>query len=103
MKPYQKILVYLLTFVAGAGIMLVIGKMTDAFAASNYQEVNVPKTFSQMVNEALAEVPTIKPKDAYQMMQTDPNTLVVDVRDPADIAVTGIILGAINVTLGTLT
>lgn len=63
----------------------------------------MPKTFNQMVNEALAEVPTIKPKDAYQMMQADPNTLVVDVRDPADISVTGIIPGAINVTLGTLT
>ena len=56
-----------------------------------------------MVNEALAEVPTIKPKDAYQKMQTDSNTLVVDVRDSADIAVTGMIPGAINVTLGTLT
>ena len=103
MKPYQKFLVYLLTFVAGAGIMFIIGKMTDVFAASNPQEVNMPKTFSQMVNEALTEVSTIKPRDAHQMMQTDPNTLVVDVRDPADIAVTGIIPGAINVTLGTLT
>ena len=63
----------------------------------------MPKTFNQMVSEALAEVPTIKPVEAYQKVQTDPNTLVVDVRDPADISVTGIIPGAINITLGTLT
>ena len=63
----------------------------------------MPKTFNQMVSEALAEVPTINPADAYQKLQTHPNTLVVDVRDPADIAVTGIIPGAVNVTLGTLT
>ncbi len=68
----------------------------------NHLEATVPKTFNQMVNEALAEVPTIKPKDAYHMMQDDSNTLVVDVRDPADVAVTGIIPGAINVTFGTL-
>ncbi len=62
----------------------------------------MPKTFTQMVKEALAEVPTIRPVEAYQMMQTAPNIMVVDVRDPADIAVTGIIPTAINVTLGTL-
>ncbi len=61
------------------------------------------KTFYQMVQEARLEVPGIKPADAYQMRQKDPSTLVVDVRDPADIAVTGFIPGAINVTLGTLT
>ena len=63
----------------------------------------MPKTFDQMVAEALAEVPTISAAEASEQMQTTPNTLVVDVRDPADIAVTGIIPGAINVTLGTLT
>lgn len=103
MKPYQKILLYLMIFIAGAGVTFAIGKMTNAFAYSSREEAAVPKTFNQMVNEALAEVPTIKPVEAYQKMQTDSNTLVVDVRDPADIAVTGIIPGAINVTLGTLT
>lgn len=103
MKPYQKMLEYLLVFIAGAGVMFAIGKATNVLAYSSQKEANLPKTFNQMVNEALAEVPTIKPKGAYHMMQTDPNTLIVDVRDPADIAVTGIIPGAINVTLGTLT
>jgi rhodanese-related sulfurtransferase len=63
----------------------------------------VPKTFYQMVNEALAEVPTIEAVAVYQKSQTDPKILIVDVRDPADIAGTGMIPGAINVSLGTLT
>ena len=36
-------------------------------------------------------------------MQQDPNTLVIDVRDADDIPVTGIIPGAVNISLGTLT
>ncbi len=36
-------------------------------------------------------------------MQQDPNTLVVDVRDPAVFAATGIVPGAISVPLGSLT
>lgn len=77
--------------------------MTNLFVSSSTKEATVPKTFDQMVAEARAEVPSIKPADAYQMLQKDPNTLIVDVRDPADIAVTGIIPGAINITLGTPT
>jgi rhodanese-related sulfurtransferase len=77
--------------------------MSNAFAYSGWKEPFMPKTFNQLVNEALAEVPTIRPVEACQKMQTDPNTLVLDVRDAADIAGTGIIPGAINVTLGTLT
>ncbi len=61
------------------------------------------KTFNQMVTEALAEAPTISPAEAFQGMQADPDTLVVDVRDAADIPVTGIIPGAVNISLGTLT
>ena len=61
------------------------------------------KTFDQMVVEALAEVPTATPTEIQQRMELDPNALVVDVRDPADIAVTGTIPGAINVPLGSLT
>ncbi len=66
------------------------------------KEAAIPKTFNQMVNEALAKVPTISPVQAHRQMQTDPNTLVVDVRDAADIPVTGIIPGAVNISLGTL-
>ena len=63
----------------------------------------MPITFTQMVNKAQAEVPTIDAAAANQKMQIDRKLLVVDVRDPADIPVTGMIPGAINITLGTLT
>jgi len=55
------------------------------------------------VTEALAEVPTISPAEASQMMKSNPDTLVIDVRDAADIAATGMIPGAVNISLGTLT
>ena len=63
----------------------------------------MPKTFYQMVSEASAEVPMITPAEAHQNVEAHPNTLVLDVRDATDIAVTGIIPGAINISLGTLT
>ena len=103
MRSYSKTLFYLLAFIAGAVVAVLLGAATNLMRFPAAEETTVPKTFSQMVAEAQAEVPSIKAVDAYQMVQTDPNTLIVDVRDPADIAVTGIIPGAINVTLGTLT
>jgi len=103
MKPYSKILIYLLVFVAGAAVAIGFGVATNLNRLPDVEEATMPKTFNQMVSEALAEVPTIKPADAYQTVHTNPNTLIVDVRDPADIAFTGMIPGAINVTLGTLT
>ena len=61
------------------------------------------KTFNQMVAEALAEVPTVSAAEAREQMQRDPRTLVIDVRDAADIAATGTVPGAINVSLGSIT
>lgn len=61
------------------------------------------KTFVQMVTEALAEVPVISPAEAHRRMQQDPRTLVIDPRDAADIPVTGIIPGAMNISYGALT
>jgi rhodanese-related sulfurtransferase len=61
------------------------------------------KTFNQMVAEAMAVVPTVTPTDVRQQMQQDPRTLVIDVRDAADIAETGTVPGAINISLGSLT
>jgi rhodanese-related sulfurtransferase len=61
------------------------------------------KTFQQMVSEAMGEVPTISPAEARKRIQKDPQTLVVDVRDAADINATGIIPDALNISLGTLT
>ena len=61
------------------------------------------KTFNQMVTEAMAEVPVINPTEAHQRMQQEPRTLVIDPRDAADISVTGIIPGAMNISYGALT
>ena len=61
------------------------------------------KTFNQMVTEAMAEVPVINPAEAHQRMQQEPRTLVIDPRDAADIPVTGIIPGAMNISYGALT
>lgn len=61
------------------------------------------KTFAQMVAEALAQVPVVSPTEAHGRLQQHPNTLVIDVRDAADIAVTGTIPGAVNISFGSLT
>ncbi len=60
------------------------------------------KTFMQMVGEARAEVGSISPQEAQQQLQQDPDTLIVDVREPSGIAETGAIPGAKNVPLGML-
>jgi len=60
------------------------------------------KTFQQMVAEGREGTPMISPQDAQKRMQDDPNTLMIDVRDAADVAGTGIIPGAQNVSLGML-
>jgi len=65
--------------------------------------VEVARTFSQMAGEAFAEVPAISAEEAYRQMQDDPHTLLVDVRDPADIVASGIIPGAKAISLGSLT
>jgi rhodanese-related sulfurtransferase len=61
------------------------------------------KTFDQMVAEAMSEVPVVNPTEAHQRMQEDPRTLVIDPRDAADLPVTGIISGAMNISYGALT
>lgn len=61
------------------------------------------KTFGQMAAEALALVPTISPAEARTRLQQDANILVIDVRDAADVASTGTIPGAMNISLGSLT
>lgn len=94
MKRSQSILILLVVVLAGGLVTLGIGWST---------EVAKFKTFNLMVTEALAEVPTISPAEADQAMRSNPDTLVIDVRDAADIAATGIIPGAVNISLGTLT
>ena len=60
------------------------------------------KTFRQMVSEARETVGVISPQDAQQQIAANSGTVVVDVRQPDDIASTGKIPGAINVPLGLL-
>ena len=60
-------------------------------------------TFGQMAAEALAVVPSLTPVEAQQRIAQDPNTLVIDVRDATDIAQTGTVPGAINLSFGALT
>jgi rhodanese-related sulfurtransferase len=59
------------------------------------------KTFRQMVAEGREGTPMLKPQEVQERMK-DGKTLVIDVRDAQDLAGTGIIPGALNVSLGTL-
>ncbi|MCK6578373.1 MAG: sulfurtransferase [Anaerolineae bacterium] len=61
------------------------------------------KTFGQMVAEAFAQVPAVSASEAHRRLQQDSNTLVIDVRDAAEIAMTGTIPGAATISLGSLT
>lgn len=61
------------------------------------------RTFNMMAAEALTAVPAIKPADAYHRLQAEPDLLVIDVRDAADIATTGTVPGAVNISYGALT
>ncbi|KXK52364.1 MAG: sulfurtransferase [Chloroflexi bacterium] len=60
-------------------------------------------SFGLMVAEALAKVPAISPAEVHQRLAQQPNLLVIDVRDAADIDATGTIPGAVNISLGSLT
>ena len=60
------------------------------------------KTFMEMAQEAMGEVSGISPADAQRRLQEDSNALLVDVRDAADIPVTGIVPGGVNMSLGML-
>ena len=60
-------------------------------------------TFNQMAEEAMAEVPVISAVEAHKRIEENPETLVVDPRDAADVAATGMVAGAINVSYGALT
>ncbi|MCC7208180.1 MAG: sulfurtransferase [Anaerolineae bacterium] len=61
------------------------------------------KTFQAMASEALAQVPVISAAEAKRLLELDPNTLVIDVRDAEDVRQTGSIPGAMNISYGSLT
>ncbi len=58
---------------------------------------------SPMVTRALAEAPTASAQAAHEQLARDPSTRIVDPRDAANIAATGIVSGAVNKYLGTST
>ncbi len=60
------------------------------------------KTFKDMVGEAQSEVQSVTPAEAKAHIDSDENLLVIDVRDAADIANSGIMPGAAAISLGTL-
>ena len=82
---------------------VVVEKEVEVTRIVMEEGTDMPKTFNQMVAEAMAEVPVISPEEAQRRMQQDPRTLVIDPRDAADIPVTGIIPGAMNISYGALT
>lgn len=59
------------------------------------------KTFTQMAEEAMAEVPGISPAEARKRAQDDPNTLLIAVLDLADRRA-GQPAGAIPISAGML-
>ena len=60
------------------------------------------KSFMQMVEAAKAQVEGLSPTEVQKRLELDPNALIVDVRDAADISSTGLASGGINISLGML-
>jgi rhodanese-related sulfurtransferase len=61
----------------------------------------MPKSMKEMLAEANAVVPRISRQEAEALM-TSRNALVVDVRDPPELATAGKVQGAVNVSRGML-
>lgn len=67
-------------------------------------QTNQPvKTFRNMTAEAYAAVPTITPAELQRRLQEEPDLLVIDVRDSADVAQTGTVPGAVNISYSAIT
>ena len=60
------------------------------------------KSFMQMAKEAMAQVEGISAEEVQQRLKQDPNALLVDVRDAAEIPSTGLATGGLNISLGML-
>lgn len=60
------------------------------------------KTFMQMANDAMADVPSVTPEEARRRLEENPDTLLVDVRDRSRIRATGMAAGAVPISSGTL-
>ncbi len=62
----------------------------------------VAKTFMQMAAEAQQSVSGIRPAEAQEFLHRNPNTLLIDVRDAADIRAGGHIPGSLAISVGML-
>jgi len=60
------------------------------------------KSFMQMAKEAMAQVEGISAEEVQQRLKQDPNALLVDLRDAAEIPSTGLATGGLNISLGML-
>jgi rhodanese-related sulfurtransferase len=60
------------------------------------------KSFMQMAKEAMAQVEGIGAEEVQQRLKQDPNALLVDLRDAAEIPTTGLAIGGLNISLGML-
>ena len=60
------------------------------------------KTFMQMAEEAMAAVEGVDHLEAQKRLESDPEALVVDVRDAEDVPSTGLAAGGVNISLGML-
>jgi len=60
------------------------------------------KSFMQIAKEAMAQVEGISAEVAQQRLKQDPNALLVDLRDAAEIPSTGLATGGLNISLGML-
>ena len=60
------------------------------------------KTFQDMVKEGRESAKILSAADAQNQMQSDPKTVVVDVREPDEVKASGKVKGALNIPLGQL-
>mgnify|MGYP001185406683 CR=1 FL=1 len=58
--------------------------------------------FSDLVKNSQQGIDLLSPSEARAALESDPNTLILDVRDEGDLNLTGIIKGTENVSMGTL-
>jgi rhodanese-related sulfurtransferase len=61
----------------------------------------MPSSVKELLAEANAAVPRVSPAEARALIGRD-NVLIVDVRDPSEVQVSGKIKGAVNVSRGML-
>jgi rhodanese-related sulfurtransferase len=59
-------------------------------------------TFMQMAEAAMAEVNGVVPEEVRHTLAEDPEALIVDVRDAAEVPSTGLAVRGVNISLGNL-